>query len=82
MKNLGSLGQVFGKLRSRVINWNKYPKTHPISGKDVLVFDGSRFRVGYWDRVSSNLGDWYDSSTDYIIAFVRNWTELPEPPEE
>lgn len=50
-----------------MMEWNKYPKTHPIPGKYVLTFDGTRMRVAYWDRVSSNVGDWYDPVSGYII---------------
>ncbi len=64
------------------MNWIRFPEKYPPPGVDVLMFDGVRIRIGYWDQVSSMRGDWYDSSTDNIIGFVRYWNKLPEKPEE
>ncbi len=58
--------------------WISVNKYLPLMSKDVLVLsDGKEIRA-FWDRASSDLGDWYDIKNNYIIEDVTHWMDIPE----
>lgn len=57
---------------------NQYPKC---SSTVRLLVDGKMI-LGFYDQVSSNMGDFYDAETGYIVEKVTHWTPFSEPPNE
>jgi hypothetical protein len=64
--------------------WNSINKCIPFFSNEVLVLsEGKEIhafwdRTRFWDRTSSDLGDWYDVKNNCIIQNVTHWMYIPE----
>ena len=53
------------------MNWTPISEKHPDPFKDVLVWDGIRHKVGY-----------YDSDLKLVYYQATHWKELDKPEED
>jgi len=61
--------------------WISVKDRFPEKGQFVLCVSNKIIFQAWWDRVSSDCGDWYDAQNSWIIEDVTHWMPLPDLPK-
>ena len=58
------------------MEWISVKNEYPECFVDVLLLVDGKTILGFYDQVSSNMGDFYDAQTNYILENVTHWMPL------
>jgi len=63
------------------MKWIKTKDQLPENGQDVIFWKDGSVWMGFYDTISSQIGDFY-CLDDMIVGGVTHWMPLPPKPEE